>query len=101
MLTSQIMQQCYIDLYKELRRYIWDYDTINDIVNLEISTFQAFPDISEVQKYLNLVKLDIKSTVPEDEELYDAVEAFADKLAELSTSDDVYHKLPQVEEVIK
>ena len=35
MIAAAIIQSAYNELYKELRNYIWDYDTVVKIAELE------------------------------------------------------------------
>ena len=100
MLNSKILQSAYIDLYTELRKYIWDFKTVEKIAELETATYQTFPDIDDVRNKFNSLELDIRSSaidLNEDIDLQQALQEFSEVLNDDS---DIYAKLTQVREVI-
>lgn len=99
MTSSKQLQNAYVNLYRELRNYIWGFDTVQAIANLEIEVYSAFPDVSKIQSSFNTLCIDIRSVVDEDEDLAEAVESFKDMLSACS-DDKFYVKLAQVQEVL-
>lgn len=97
MLSYIELQTAYIDLYKQLRKYIWDFKTVEKLAELEVLVYQTFPDIDKVSAAFNSLKLDIRDTCMSDEELQTAETAFEDAL---NSADTLYAKLNQVNEVI-
>lgn len=98
MLSYNELQSAYVDLYIQLRKYIWDFRTVEHIANLEIAVYRAFPDIADVSQRLNELNLDIRSILSEDEDLKSAIDAFKEVL---NTDDSLYAKLNKVREVIQ
>lgn len=98
MLNYAELQTCYVDLYTELRKYIWDFQTVEKLANLEISVYRTFPDVEEVRKHLTSLTQDVKHVFSEDEALKNAVDKFTEVL---DSVDSIYAKLNQVTEVVQ
>lgn len=90
MITSKQLQNEYIRLYPNLRNYIWPISAVEDIANLEISTFTRFPDIDMVKRYFNKVNYNCNKLVDEDEELKISLDRFSNLL---ETDECMYAKL--------
>ena len=43
-MNSNEIQNAYVDLYTQMRKYIWPFDVIDILVDLEIESFKSFPD---------------------------------------------------------
>lgn len=80
MLNSADLQIAYNHLYEELRKYIWDVDTVIDIAELETSVYKAFPTYSEVSCRFTQLVDDTVSCVRESEELRNVFREFQDTL---------------------
>lgn len=96
MISSYEIQAAYNDLYVCFRNYIWGLPIIEMLADLEIASYQAFPDISEVRRCLNKLSSSIRQVMNKDDELKSAVENFQ----ELVSCDDLYLKLNKVREVV-
>ena len=92
------LQQKYINLYKQFRDYIWDYDTVEMLANLEIAIFKACPNIYECKNLFNTLRSNIQDVILEDEDLNEAVQDFSDLLDENS---DVYCPVNIIKERIQ
>lgn len=98
-ITSKDLQNAYINLYKELRRYVWVYPAVKALVDLEVSIFSRFPDISTIKHNLNTMYDFAKNIGKDDEDLMDAFyDVFT--LLEDTNNDDVYADIFKVEEVL-
>lgn len=98
MISCYDLQNRYVNLYKNLRNYIWDFETVKCIANLEIACYELFPDIRDVRSCLSKLKLRIQDIYKEDKELassFDALQNIAD------SDDSTYCKLNQVTEVLQ
>lgn len=80
MLSSADLQIAYNHLYKELRNYIWDVDTVIDIAELETAVYKAFPAYSEVSHRFTQLAEDTVQCVRESEELRNAFREFQNTL---------------------
>lgn len=98
MINSNRLQSAYIDLYVQLRKYIWDLDVVKLLATLETETYKSFPDVDKVRSYLDNLKNAIIETYREDEELQSAFSAFYDTLDE-GSSDGLYGNLKGFREV--
>lgn len=98
MIDTQAIKQAYIDLYVELRRYIWDIDTVECLAEFEGECYKAFPDIKSLRFKFDKLNQCISSTSAKDEELKKAIAAFRETIDESDAS--VYSRLQKVEEVI-
>lgn len=90
-------QNCYVELYKCLREYIWDFDTVCQIADLELACYKTFPSIQEIQSCLNRLRSSVYNVVSEDNDMKDAFDAFRDVLDHTDTYSDIY----RVSEVIQ
>lgn len=99
MIDTKELQLKYINLYKQLRRYIWDYPSVRLLANLEISIFDRFPNLDEVYKYASYLKTSADRVTDRDS---DVMKAFNDLFDEIESCSDsgMYVTLNQVREVI-
>lgn len=102
MIAAAILQSAYNDLYTKLRNYIWDYETVVKIADLEVATYMAFPDIDNIKRAFSKLSVDIKDSdiYSDDEELQQALDEFDEKL---QGADQLFYKLevPQEVEVVE
>ena len=102
MIAAAILQSAYNDLYTQLRNYIWDYETVVKIADLEVATYMAFPDIDNIRRAFSKLSVDIKDSdiYSDDEELQQALDEFDEKL---QGADQLFYKLevPQEVEVVE
>lgn len=49
-MSSKDIKRKYINLYSNLRNYLWDYEAVSTIVDLEESCLKAFPDMKSVRR---------------------------------------------------
>lgn len=101
MINTSELQQAYIDLYVQLMRYIWDYSSVQILARLEIATYKRFPDVDEVRRYLNLLRMSARTVTRDDEDVMNAFDDFQDVLDSIDDNSAMYAKLDEVEEVIK
>lgn len=85
-------------MYTYLRNYIWGFDTVERLANLEIAVYSSFPDIDEIKSIFNTLYVDVKDVLDEDEELAEAVNSFKELIE--SIEGDFYLKLDKVQEAI-
>ena len=102
MIAAAILQSAYNDLYTKLRNYIWDYETVVKIADLEVATYMAFPDIDNIKRAFSKLSVDIKDSdiYSDDEKLQQALDEFDEKL---QGADQLFYKLevPQEVEVVE
>ena len=98
MIAAAMIQQAYIDLYRQIRNYIWDYDTVVKLAELEVAAYMAFPDIDKVRYALDQLKIELNSSdvYAEDEDLQKAVDDFSETL---DGADQVFYGLEVPQEV--
>lgn len=97
-MNSSSIQNAYIDFYTVVRNYIWGFATINKLVDIEIESFQTFPDIIRLRNLLSDIRPDLESTMKDDDELKNAFDSFV-KLVE--SDDKLYSIIDVVREVIQ
>ena len=97
MISSTLIRGKYIDLYTELRRYIWPYDKVELIADLELAANIAIPDIAEVKVALGKLRNACAEERAKDAELQSAFDKFDNLISEES---EPYLQLNQVNEVI-
>ena len=100
MKSSNELHNAYNDLYREIRQYIWSIRTVQLLAALEIETYKAFPDVSEVQRCYDALHRDIVHSLDRDEDsedLYKSMESFENTLKE---ADTIYNDIYTVKEVL-
>lgn len=97
MINSEELQTAYTRLYKQLRKYTWDFCTVQLIADLEISVYRRIPNMSEIRSVFSKLRSAVQDIVRDDGEFQSEVDAFQ---ARLDEDDEVYTKLNQVREVI-
>jgi hypothetical protein len=98
MIAAAILQSAYNNLYKELRKYIWDYETVVKLADLEVAAYMAFPNIDDIRRAYERLKSDVQSSdiYSDDEELKRALDKFEDSL---EGADQIYYEVFAPEEV--
>lgn len=97
MISSITIQTQYQKLYSALREYLWPFDTVELIADLEIACYQAFPAIEDVKSRISNLRREISSVLKDDEELRTQFDEFEEML---NGQDTVYLTLNKVKEVI-
>lgn len=64
-ITSQDIQNRYIDLYLFMMDYLWDLKVVKELANLEIAIYKRFPDKDEMSNCLHTLHYDIQNTYNE------------------------------------
>ena len=98
MLNSSELQMHYNDLYCALREYIWDIQIVTYIADLEVATYEKFPDVADIKRKLMFLKSRISSSVREDEKRQKAFEKFEDCVN--SDNIELYSRIEKPQEVI-
>lgn len=92
-ITSSDIQVCYEQLYEFLMGFLWEFQVVQSLANLEIAVFKRFPDKDEMTRRLRELKADISATYNElskddrnefkeaVEDLEDAIEKFDEEKA--------------------
>lgn len=93
--SSTILKDKYNNFYAAMRNYVWDFDTVKLLAEIEELCYTSFPDKGKLQGLLNKIKSKFNS-LP-DEALKDAYHDLVDLL---SKSDTFYTKLSIPQEAI-
>lgn len=96
-MNSNEIQNSYVDLYTQMRKYIWPFDVIDILVDLEIESFKSFPDVMKLQELLDRLHREIQSTLSDDKDFETAYSSFKKLIDDDNT---MYKLLEQVREVI-
>lgn len=97
MISSSIIQREYNRFYKEVRKYIWGFQAVEALADLEISVYRRIPDMFEIQDNLNKFRQYSKEVELDDEEFVKAADRLQDLLDE---NEEPYAKLYEVREVL-
>lgn len=97
MISSSIIQREYNRFYKEVRKYIWGFQAVEALADLEISVYRRIPDMFEIQDNLNKFRQYSKEVELDDEEFVKAADRLQDLLDE---NEESYAKLYEVKEVL-
>jgi hypothetical protein len=80
-----------------MRKYIWDYDVVEALADLEVASYRIFPDVREVHEALSRLKYLVSYYDVDDEELAAALDAFE----ELNPKqDELYANIISFQEVL-
>jgi len=80
--SSQLFRNCYINLYTYIRNYLWDFETVQLIAELELQSFQVFPSTTTIQSLLSQLRRNMSSVLSEDEELGRALAEFEETISQ-------------------
>lgn len=105
MITATDLQQSYINLYKQLREYLWPFHTVELIAELEIECYSSFPQVNNLRNIYSRLKSEIFSEYISDDGEYrmlkDAFNKFDSTLAKATNFHDIYAKIPSMREVTR
>lgn len=99
MISSKELQNEYVKMYEKIREYIWPFETVKRLADLEVSVYTTFPSPEQIKKDFNTLYLDIRDMFDDDDELKEVVEDFK-KTIETLESETFYSKLNQVQEAV-
>lgn len=100
MVDTNRLRNAYIDFYSEFRKYIWNFETILELANLESIIYTAFYDTGKLITCLNKLKSSMKEILVNDEDLKTSFDNMYE-LANESSSDDMYVKIIKYKEVVQ
>lgn len=98
MVNSNKLQINYIELYKSMRKYIWDLDAVEALAAVEVETYKSFPNIDTLRSLLDRLRMHINATMSDDDELKGTFDDFYDALND-NSSNDLYSNLKSFKEV--
>lgn len=99
MITATSLQSEYNKLYVEFRNYIWNFDIIEALADLETEVFQTFPDIEAVKSKFRHLKQQVSYTdVLETDE--DLAGVFNDFEESIEAIDGLYANLKSFKKVV-
>lgn len=75
MVNTRDLHNQYNKLYAAFRNYIWDFETVECLANLEVAVYQLCPNLKDVTKYLKDLDYRIGLADIHDDELDDELEA--------------------------
>ena len=92
MITSKQIQNSYNDLYECIHEYIWPFEFVNDLANLEISVYNTFPNVKEVRSNFDKVASSCQKyqNVKDDKDLNKSLSSMKDLIY---SDDTIYAKL--------
>ena len=96
--NSAYFRVAYEKFYVEMRDYLWDFDTLKLLADVEVATYNAFIDMKDLEQKLLKLYQRIKPAAQEDEYLQEAYDNFYNMIED-SKDSTIYFKLYQVEEV--
>ena len=89
-ISSQDIQNAYLKFYPCIMQYLWDLNTVMYLANLEIAIYKRFPEKEEMEKYIDLLEIEIRDTYNDEsdvkskefkesfEELKNCIESYED-----------------------
>lgn len=100
MILSTQIQSYYNKLYKQLRKYFWSFQVVENIAYLEMECYKAIPSIENIRIYLEKIKRGCAQELKDDEELRSAYESMCNYI-ENSSNKDVCMRLTINKEVFQ
>lgn len=92
--TNQL-KTAYNRMYAVLSDYIWDYDIVEALVDVELETYKIFPDIESLRNKLRSLRMLVRQTADESR-ILDAISTFSDAVDDV---EGVYAKIVYPKEV--
>ena len=92
--TNQL-KTAYNRMYAVLSDYIWDYDIVEALVDVELETYKIFPDIESLRNKLRSLRMIVRQTADESR-ILDAISTFSDAVDDV---EGVYAKIVYPKEV--
>lgn len=97
MVNRTEIENAYIRLYTQIRKYIWSYDEVELIAKLESAAMQAIPDINHIRFCLEALYRFTNERIQTDSDLCDAYTDMYDLLKDEHAS---YSDIQIIREVI-
>ena len=100
MIQATLLQSLYNKLYKQLRKYIWDFKTVESLADFEVAVYQRFPTRDDVERAFFKLRRDVVNSpiYKDDEDLQDALDDFEKQLED---ADQIYADLSTFREVVE
>lgn len=98
MIQQTQLQSAYNTLYDRIAKYIWPFNTIVTLADLEVIVYTAFPDLENINRLFKSLILELRSAADKDADLKAAIEQFHDLISERP---EVFIKIPVPMEVSK
>ena len=99
-LSSQDFRNSYEEFYMNIRNYLWPYDALKALAEVENDIFTAFIDFDLLQRDVDKLYSFIKDTMKEDKRLEKSFNEIYDLIQDSHEDDTkIYSFLRQVAEV--
>ena len=95
MITANQLQRQYVKWYRQLRNYIWPYNIVCALADVEVAIYRVFPALNEVKQAVYKLKSLCYRYVKDDQELIDEFETLIELIEENST---IYSKIDKRQE---
>lgn len=97
MISFADIQVAYNNLYKQIRKYLWDFQAVEALADLEIACYRTCQDLQEISSALNRF---VTYTLEVRREDADLDKAINDLQSLINSDTSTYAKLNRVNEVI-
>ena len=87
MILSTQIQSYYNKLYKQLRKYFWSFQLVENLAYLEMECYKAIPDIENIRIYLEKIKRGCSQELKDDKDLRGAYESMCTYIEGASNKD--------------
>lgn len=96
-ISSQDLRNTYEKFYSAIRRYLWPYDVLKDLAEVEVNIYSAFPNLTKLCSDLDKLAKSMKDTLKDDPVL----SKYFTKLCDQANDSDgcSYHRLFRVNEI--
>lgn len=97
MISSQDFRNKYEKFYDNMRLYLWPYDTLEQLGQVEVDIYSAFIDRDKLSSDFYRLSSSLKDVLEEDKEFN---KAYKDLQKVIDAEDrDSYHYIQRVEEI--
>lgn len=97
MITSTDLQRNYVKIFSLMRNYVWTFDIVECLADLEVATYNAFINVEEVRRCFDRLKSLIRDVTRNDEELKEALDKFQ---SILDLQEEYYYRILKVQEAL-
>ena len=101
MIAATDIQNAYLKLYKEMQKYIWSAETIENLADLEVSVYEMFPDMNLIRKHFKQLKYDLYEVLrSDDKEESEPMKEAVDRFESVLEDEIGYGRIEKVQEAV-
>ena len=97
---TNVLKNAYNDMYSEFSKYLWNFDVVAALVDVEMEVYNLFPDLEALRTKLDTFRRVIRDSILQSDDvegLQEAIDTFDRVIRDVQ---DVYVKIQSPQEVL-